>query len=298
MQIITPIEISESNLTASSIAEDDAPAWLVGTSYALGDEVIFGHAVYESLEAANLGNQPDTDPLRWLRLGATNRYKAFDKRISDPATAADQISYTLAHDGNFVSGIAVFGMAGATLQIEVTDPADGLVFSETYTLFDDTGAVDWYSYFFSPIGVQRAEVIEVEIPPYLYASTTITVTNTGGIARIGQIAIGRVLDLGVTSYGTSLSIEDYSRKDRDQFGNAIIVERAFAQLIDYSIRVTTQAARQLQSTLAQYRTIPVVWIGSPTERLGTLVYGYYRRFDIVLAGPTVSDASIEVEGLI
>ena len=298
MQIITPIEISESNLTASSIAEDDAPAWLIGTTYDLGDQVIFGHAVYESLEAANLGNQPDADPLRWLSLGATNRYKAFDKRISDRAALADQITYTITHSGEFVSGVAVFGLVGAILEIEVTDPIEGVVFYKLYNLLDDSGVVDWNTYYFSPVGVQREEVIEVGIPPYLNASTKITVTNAGGVAEVGQVAIGRVLDLGVTSYGTSISIEDYSRKERDQFGNAIIVERAFAQLIDYSLRVTTQAARQVQSTLAQYRTIPLVWIGSPTEALGTLVYGYYRRFDIVLAGPTVSDASIEVEGLV
>ncbi len=298
MKIITPIEISESNLFSSNIPENDAPLWDLETEYAEGAQVIFAHVVYESLEAGNLGNQPDQDSARWLRLGATNRYKAFDKRISDRAVMADQVTYTIAHGGAFVSGVAVFGIAGGTLEIEVTDPIDGVVFSKTYSLFDDTGVVDWYTYFFSPVGVQRQEVIEVEIPPYLNASTRITVTNTGGIAEVGQIAIGRVLDLGVTAYGTNISIEDYSRKERDAFGNAIIVERAFAQLIDYSLKVTTQTARRLQSTLAEYRTIPVVWIGSTTEELGTLVYGYYRRFDIVLAGPTVSDASIEVEGLI
>jgi hypothetical protein len=298
MKIITPIEITESNLFSSNIPETDAPLWDVATEYADKAKVIFAHAVYESLEAGNLGNQPDQDSARWLRLGATNRYKAFDKRISDRAALADQVTYTIAHAGALVSGVAVFGIAGATLEIEVTDPIDGIVFSKTYGLFDDAGVVDWHTYFFSPVGVQREEVIEIEIPPYLNASTRITVTNTGGIAEVGQIAIGRVLDLGVTAYGTSISIEDYSRKERDAFGNAIIVERAFAQLIDYSLKVTTQAARRLQSTLAEYRAIPVVWIGSTTEELGTLVYGYYRRFDIVLAGPTVSDASIEVEGLI
>ena len=95
MKIITPIEISESNLFSSNIPETDAPLWDVGTDYAEKAKVIFAHAVYESLQAGNLGNQPDQDSARWLRLGATNRYKAFDKRISDRAALADQVTYCL-----------------------------------------------------------------------------------------------------------------------------------------------------------------------------------------------------------
>jgi len=64
-------------------------------------------------------------------------------------------------------------------------------------------------------------------------STRITVTNTAGSRKSGRSAIGRVLDLGVTANGTNISIEDYSPQERDGFCNAIIVERAFAQLIDY-----------------------------------------------------------------
>lgn len=298
MRIIPPVSVSDANLASTNIPEDDAPVWDVATEYGLGDTVIKNHSVYESLLAANTGNDPATDTVNWLYLGATNRYKPFDRRLSDRASYPDEITYTLDHNGEYISAVAVFGLVGTTLEIEVTDPVDGVIFSETYMLLDNSGVVDWSTYFFSPVGVQRQEVLEVAIPPYLAASTRITVANPGGVAEVGQVALGRLLDLGVTVYGTSLSIEDYSRKDRDTFGNPVIVQRAFSQLIDYSISLKTPTVRRLQNTLAGYRTTPIVWVGDADEDLGTIVYGYYQRFDIVVSSPTLSDASIEVEGLI
>jgi hypothetical protein len=298
MRIIPPITVTDTNLTSSNVPENDAAAWDIGTTYAAAALVIYDHAIYESIAGSNVGNQPDTAVLKWLRLSATNRYKAFDKRLSDPTTQAESINYVLAHDGVFVGAFALFGMKGTTLEIVVTDPADGVVFSKTYNLIDETSVVDWYTYYFSPIGVQQTEVLEINIPPYTSASTSITVTNAGGTAEIAQIVYGRDVDLGVTTMGVNVSIEDYSRKERDAFGNVIIVEREFSQTADFDIKIPTSAARRVQSLLSEYRTTPTVWIGDEREELATIIYGYYRNFDITLSSRTISDVTIEVEGLV
>lgn len=43
-------------------------AWSVGTSYSLGAAVRYGEYYYNSLQAGNLGNQPDTSPLWWIQI--------------------------------------------------------------------------------------------------------------------------------------------------------------------------------------------------------------------------------------
>ena len=53
----------------------------------------------------------------------------------------------------------------------------------------------------------------------------------------------------------------------------------------------------MQNTLANFRATPIVYIGSEDEAFATIVYGFYRRFDITLEGPAYSFAAIEVEGL-
>lgn len=299
MKIVPPIEVNDTNLIASNIVENDAPLYNPATNYNTGDLVIYDHWVYESLANTHSGNQPDLHPEFWLLIGATNLYKPFDERISDQASNLDTITYTIGHNGTSVLSVAAFNLVGLSVEIEVNDPIDGLVYSETFPLLDESAVVDWSSYFFSPVGLQQTEILARNIPPYANAETTITITAaTGELAKVGQIVLGRDIDLGITTYGTSLSIEDYSRKERDQFGNPIIVERAFAQLVDYDVKLETNLARFVQRTLAEYRTKPVVWIGSDDEIYGTIVYGYYRRFDIVLSSPSLSDATIEVEGLI
>lgn len=298
MQIVPPISVTPTNLVSSSIPENDAPVWAVGTTYASGATVIYENAVFESLVGSNTGNQPDVSPDEWLRLGATNRYKAFDKLISDPATSTSDIVYTIGHNGTSINSVALFGLVGLSATVTTVDSVDGTVFSETFNLLDESAVIDWFTYFFSELNVQQAEVLTLGIPPYTNAETTVTITTLGGVAKVGQIVLGRSSGLGVTVYNTSLSIEDYSRKERDQFGNAIIVERAFAQLVDFDIQFETPTARYVQRTLGKYRATPVVWVGSEDPQFGTIVYGYYRRFDITLSSPSQSDATIEVEGLI
>lgn len=43
--------------------------WLVGTTYAIGDRVVYDGNYYRSLTAGNIGNQPDSSPNAWLAIG-------------------------------------------------------------------------------------------------------------------------------------------------------------------------------------------------------------------------------------
>ena len=106
-----------------------------------------------------------------------------------------------------------------------------------------------------------------------------------------------MVNLGRTVYGTTVGIEDYSRKERDAFGNAIIIERAFAQKADYEVEITTQDTRRVQRFLSNYRATPVVWIGNQDTSYGLIVYGFYTQFSINLATPSISYTTLEVEGL-
>lgn len=299
MRVVPSLEVNDANLIASNIVEDDAPLYDPAVNYNTGERVIYDHWVYESLQNTHSGNQPDLHPEFWLLVGATNLYKAFDQRLSDPVVNLDQITYTIGHAGIVVTDVILLGLVGVEARVQVNDAIDGLVYDVTFPLLDEGAVSDWSSYFFTPAGLQRRELLAPAVPFYANAETTVTVTAaTGTNAEVGQIVLGRSIDLGITSYGTSLSIEDYSRKDRDTFGNPIIQERAFARLIDYDIKFESQKARFIDATLAEYRATPVVWIGSDEEEYGTIVYGYYRRFDIVLSTPSLSDATIEVEGLV
>lgn len=301
MQAIEPFIVTDSSLTSSNVPENDYAAWASGTTYNLGDRVISTstHKVYESAINSNVGNDPTTDDgTNWIEVGATNRWKAFDQRISDPVVNAGTIEYTITITGQVINAIGFFGLDADTVQIKIT-PFGGStpVYDKTYDLLDTTGVYDWYTYFFEPATLKDEQLLVVDLPAYSSATIEIIITETSGDAKVGQIALGNLVTLGKTGYGTTIGIEDYSRKERDTFGNPIIIERVFAQKADYEIEMPLQDARRVQKFLADYRATPVVWIGNQDPSFGLIVYGFYTQFSINLATPALSYTTLEVEGL-
>lgn len=301
MQAIEPLTITDSILTSSTIPEDDYAEWASGTTYSIGTRVIVVsvHRVYESASNSNIGNNPTTDDgTNWILVGATNRFKAFDQKIGDPATRADSIQYVFNTSGNIVNSLAFFALKADTVQITmVLTPSSVTVYDETFLLQDTTSVVDWYTYFFESAEEKDEELLVVDFPSYSTAQITINIVDTGRTVEVGQIVLGGLVSLGRTGYGTTIGIEDFSRKERDTFGSAIIIERAFAQKADFEVEINTQDARRVQKFLATYRATPIVWIGNQDPSYGLIVYGFYTQFSINIATPSVSYATLEVEGL-
>jgi len=312
MRVLIPFKVEDANLVSSSVPEADFPQWDTSSTFAVGTKVISGlggntatitHRIYEALiENTNVDPTTDTsDPPKWLNLSATNRWKAFDQKISDPVTVPDgttSINYVIGAFGIPSNSLTLFGLIGREASVVATDATDGQVYSKTISLIDNTLVDDWFTFFFEPARV-KSEAIFEGIPPYANAEYSITVTDTSTTEpQLGQIVAGQEYTLGNTNYGTSVSIEDYSRKTRDSFGNAVIVQRAFAKLIDFDFTVNTGSTRRTAILLEEIRAIPAVYYaGVDTEQFGTTVYGFFRNFSINLDGPAISNVTLEVEGL-
>lgn len=308
MKIIKPIAVTPAKLTSTNIAETDEAEYSSATSYSTGQRVMVTgtgggaatatHKIYESLIGSNLGNDPTNQTAnsdKWLEISATNRWKMFDGKLSDPSSNAASIAITVA-PGEVINAIAVFNVFADSIRIQVDDPTDGIVYDVTTELRDNSEVVDWYAYFFNlPITVP--EFVTFDLPAYGSADINITLAVASGNASVGEIAIGKFASLGAARYGGKIGIVDYSRKDRDTFGNAVILEREYSQRVDFDLHLHTEAVCGIQRQLAEVRATPVVWAGTDDGGYGLLVYGYFRDFDIVLGNPVYSDCSIQVEGL-
>ena len=297
MKIITPQPVTEANLTSSNVPETDYPLWTAGT-YTLGTRRIYAHQIYEVIVSSTT-TQPDVgavaSPPQWLDLGATNRYKMFDSVISTQTSQTGTIVVTIL-PAQITNAVAFFGLAGNTINVTVTDPIEGVVYNQTKTLQDNTFIADWYSYFFEGF-YQKEDAVFIDLPSYNNASITVTIDAGAGTAKCGEMVMGRQQTLGVTNFGTSVSIQDYSVKTTDQFGNVVIVQRAFSKRADYDVTVETSLVSAVQKLLADVRTTATVFIGDD-DKPETVVYGFYKQFNIVISTPSISDCSIEVEGLV
>ncbi|MCE0961807.1 hypothetical protein [Pseudomonas putida] len=281
----------------TNVPEADYPLWVPTTAYAVGVVVMFEHRNYEAL-VENTNKIPTgvaTDPPTWLDLGPTNRWRMFDDKIGTVTSNPESIDLTIA-PGRAVDSLAFFGLDAASIYVRVVDPYQGIVYESVVSPVSTDGINDWYDYFFSPVEVNEDFVL-LGLPAGSYGSIEIKIAKPGGIAKVGALILGKAAVLGEALYGTSVGITDYSRKERDTFGNMIIVERGYSKRAEFDVIVQTSMVSQVQRLLSKYRAKPLVWIGEASVQ-STILYGYYKEFNLVISGPTASDCSISVEGLI
>lgn len=301
MKIVRIRDLLDASFVSSTIAENDHAAWDVATTYGLGDTRIYvaadTHWIVESLQAGNTGHVPTglASDTWWLKTGNTNRWKMFDGSVQSQSSAADEIEVAVNFQTQRISAVMLLNVDCATAQVTAVSAADGLVYDETKTMVSPSGITDWYSYFFEPI-TRIHDYAFTDIPPYLDLDITVTLTDTGGTVLCGACLFGLSRTIGGTQYGAQMGIIDYSRKEVDAFGNYTVLERAYSKRASFQVEVANTLVDELQTILAGYRATAAVYIGSD-EYASSMLYGFYKDFDVVLQYRDRSILSINIDGL-
>lgn len=274
---------------------------VTGTASLLADQ---GAANPTFAAAPNVAHDPATDllldtPIWWKEVSATNRWKAFDTKVGSQTSQATSITFQITA-GEVFDSIAFLNLDAVSVRMVLTDPVDGVVYDETVDLLRvvaDTlaGIYDWYTYFFSSYFL-ISDVTVFDIPPYLNAVLDITITYTGGTAKVGGIIIGLETILGTTRRRPSIGITDYSKKTVDENGVYTIERRDFSKKMSLDVMIPNTSLDNVQNLLAYYRSTLLVWVGSK-DYSSLIVYGFYKDFTIVVPYPNFSECNIEIEGL-
>lgn len=357
MYVLAPIDVTDSVLTSSNLAEADYAAWTSGTAYTAGQRVMvttttlakttgqawtvgqrlywsttsgaatttplagafIGHAsatatsgattgtvavhrIYEAT-GSSTGVNPVSNVLlaagdvnrKWVKVGATNKWKGFDQTISDPATNASDITYELTVP-SLTTGVALFGLSASSVTVTVTDLLASVIYSETRSLVSTEDIVDWYT-FVTWDPDYDTEALFTGLPGYAGHAVDITVAGTN--VEVGEIVAGKAIGLGTTGAGTEVGFEDYSGKTRDDFGNAILLEREYSDWASFRFFVALSDARRVKRVVSDLRATPAVWFAAESliDR-GATVYGFPAgglRLPLDVAGGHI--ASLEIEGL-
>lgn len=297
MKVIKPTTFDPAMLVASNATEAYS-VWSSSTTYSKDQIVDYGTHYWISLVNSNTNNLPDaTGSTYWAFYSPDNTHAMFDGQVSTATTSTTPLIVTIAP--GIVNSLAMVGLVGSEVTIEVTDGgASPPVYTKTINL-DGSIILDWYAYFFEPF-VQLGEVVLTDLPPYLNAEITMTLTSGGNVA-IGELIFGTVYELGEEGMeqGASVGIIDYSRKDTDvETGVTTFTRRAFSKRMSGQFLLENTRLNAVQRILADIRAVPSVFIGSEAADYSPLiVYGFYRDFSIDIAYPTKSWCRIEIEGL-
>lgn len=307
-QVITPLVVTSAMLTSSNVPEPatgdspDPAAWAIGTTYASGARVhVAGtvNKIYESLQAANVGKDP-TDAaniLWWVEVGSVNRWRMFDASNTSQTTIAGGIDVSLA-PGSVYNGVALLNLSGVhDIRVRMTDTVDGVVYDHSESMQAPPLTADWYAYFFDAI-TSRNSLVLLDLPTYGSAVLRIQMNSAVGVvAGCGVAVVGRRRSFGHgIQLGARVGIQDYSRKERNAFGDYQVTQRAFNKRADFTMWLDGSEVDAVQDLLASLRATPCVWVGS-SKYTSALIYGFYKDFEITIAYSDLSSCTLTLEGL-
>jgi hypothetical protein len=294
MKIIKPIAITPAMVTTN--APELYAAWNSATSYSKGNKVVYEYKVYESLVNTNLNKIPSLNPLDWLLVGPSNCCAAFDTSYSTSTTATNNLLFEI-ESTTLINSLALLNIdaPSKTLEIRMYDSSNTLVYFRAPNL-DGTVVLDYYDYFFSAFEPVQ-DIVLTDLPPYGTYRLEIEIDGTGPIS-IGAIILGNSEVIGMTQYGVSFGIKDYSVKEENEFGDIVFTERNYAKRSEPLVEVYNQDLRKVARFLTSIRATPTVFIPTDTDKYDALItFGFLADWNIDITYPEHSLLRLEIKGL-
>lgn len=278
-------------------APGSSPAWwqlqgrtfgsFVAGSYALGDHVIdpATHLEYESLVAANAALL--TDDTRWLLLGPSNRWKAFDVLRNTKASGPSGTSYTIA-PGQRIDAIGLAGLVADRFEISLK--IGGV---EKWTHSESLGTRNtqsWSDWFFAPFLFRSATAV-FNIPKYSSAEITLTFFRSSGNVEVGGIWINEAVYLGELEVDPNVDRRNFSAIDRKPGGELTLIRRRTIPTNTWTVYCAKDRLSKIKPLPDELNAVPAMWVGLDNTLdayfdLVTLV-AVYTRFTITPGHPHV-----------
>lgn len=295
MFISNVIDINDSNLTASNVPLDDAPAWSAGT-YQVGDEVIYQNNVFRA--ATETSDRPDVgvgkDPQTWVRLGFANKYRMFNEGADSQTENVDLIDVTFTSDTP-CTVLALLNVSAYEVTVSVPSESYEETFSMVYV-----GVDNWWDYLFAPYETKRSLVIDlvhfagesIRVQVKSFAQSVGEPSQGAGV-KVGRIATGLLEDVARTSYNSKVGRESFSTRQRNPFGFWEIKKRRNVKTVGYVFNYDTDRLDYVESVFEKYVDVPALYIGNPAYEHLTC-FGICESYSLTHATWGSSDGTADV----
>lgn len=299
MQIIERYEVPHSDITTSVTATGTTgTAWLVGTTYAAGAEVIRGNRIFVSAVDGNVGIDPLTVNQNlvsapWIFRAFTIPFRCFDGTISSRTVGAGPVTITL-DNVQGQNSIMLFGVFGSTLTITGFDALDASVYTKTVTL-SAREVNNWYEWFFLDFGEARSRVAFTDVPANV---EKLTFVFAGATVEIGEIVVGRAREIGRTLHaGTTSRVISLTRIDFNAYGEPTVIPAPTRVETNYAVHITKERMQAAYDLLSDLSGKLVGAIGSPSRQT-TIQLGFLSLEEIPEDLPNDYIATLTLRGVI
>lgn len=303
MRVIRPIPITDEVLVATNVPEDAHAAYNPATTYALGEIVrIVGpniHLLFESLQDGNVGHNPMDDdqgaPVYWLDLGPTNRWRMFDVLRNTQTEHETPLIVELAPNKR-INSIALLGLDAEHILIEMLLD-DEVVYSREIDLIERE-TLGWYDYFFGEFSNLTGFPL-FDLPPYTAARVRVTIERVAGMVKCGSLVIGNNQFIGEVQHTAESDALNFSRVERDDFGNSQLVPRRSIPKTDQTVHFDKAATKKLMQLRDELNAVPAVWSGLDDTTDGyfeaLFILGIYKQMRLSLDNPEYGIMTLELE---
>lgn len=293
---VPPLPLAVGTNVTTNVPASSAPVYNAASTYAKGAVVIDAvtRFEYESLIANNT-NKPLSDATAWISRGIENRGKMFDVSIGSQTINPNEIVIQL-DVRRVVTTLTLLNVEAASVEVTINDPIEGAIpYNGNQSLIEPSGGKSWFNWHFAPVQREDRALFD-GLPTYSQAIITIKIKNPGSVAKCGVLLIGKKVILGESAYGTSVSIDDYSVKKRDDFGGWNVLEGEFSETCTLPVQVSEAMLDKVPRILAKYRATACFYVGAEMLK-STWIYGYFERFQHVFSDFGIADCNIELESL-
>lgn len=283
----------------SNLPENEAPNYVGGTTYNIGDEVIYSHVVYGCLVDGTVSRRPDSfssryqTPQYWQVKGPTNAFAAVDGVLATPTVNPDgDIVFTISNFAN-ISGVAIFDAKGASATADFFDALGALIDTQTINLLG-FNLNSYYEWLFSVPSAGNSNYIFSGFP---VNTVKTVVTIAGDATSLGEVnVIANGYQIGNSLYGSKVNIASRSVYQDDDFGVPRFIKRpsrvnsTFEVLGEQTFVDTLWGALR---SLSGSRVVCEAQKGRPV----TTGIGIVRDITVPIAFPRGYIFSIEIEGV-
>lgn len=250
--------------------------------------------VYWSMLDANKGN-PLSDPSKWNKRGATNRWAAFDDRNNTQSTSAEELLFVLSPRA-IAQGLFLGNVDGSEVRVSIAVPNFGVVYSEARSLVMSTSNSSFFRWGFNRIR-RRTSFLSLKLPNFYNGLVTIAIRRPGGVAKCGMCMIGPTVEPGPTLVGLSTEIKDYSTTLFNVDGSSSTIERGYRKLMSLDVVIDTESIEQAEDQMIAWRQKTAVWIGA-AGRPDSIICGRYSSFKKVIESYPRSKMALQIEGVL
>ena len=279
-------------------------AYNAGTTYGLGATVSSAttHRCYESLAAGNIGNPlpvlPETTTTKWLDVGPTNKWAAFDFSRNTQTVTASSMTLVVA-PGQRCNTLGLSGMVANSLTVSATSvTGGGTVYGpNTYDL-NTREVADGYDYAFSPFTTRPSKVL-FDLPPYLDLIVTVTLTATAGNVKCGAMVLGTYVYLGTVDYHAKADSLNFSTVTRDNWGNATLIPKRGVPKTNQTLQLSSARVSKAMDVKVALDAKAALWTGlddNTSDWFELLeILGIWKQFQFDAALPGFVDINLELE---